>query len=127
MLKKMVKYVLSQLNNDKRRLFFCLLILFINLFYLYQNDDRYIIFGYGYGLETILNLNQTPNPVLNLNVFFLRGFSYLGNLMVFNFIFLMLYNIIFKTFKSVKFEALFVYAVNILLALAILYFYIAMR
>lgn len=124
---KKVKYMLSQLNNDKKCLFFCLLILFVNLFYLYQNDDKFLIFGYGYGLESLININETPSPVLNMNAFFLRAFSFLGNLMVFNFIFLMLYNIIFKTFKSVKFEALFVYAINILLALAILYFYIAMR
>lgn len=124
---KKVKYLLSQLNNDKKLLIFCLVILFINLFYLYQNNDNYIIFGYGYGLEKLLNLNQTPNPVLNINSFFLRGFSYLGNLIVFNFIFLMLYNIIFKTFKPIKFETLFVYAINILLALAILCFYITMK
>ena len=126
MLMKKVNYLLSQLNNDKKLLIFCLTILFTNLFYLYQNDDTYIIFGYGYGLEKLLNLNQTPNPVLNMNIFFLRGFSYLSNLIVFNFIFLMLYNIIFKTLKSVKFEALFIYAMNILLALAILCFYITM-
>lgn len=123
---KKVKYLLSQLNNDKKLLIFCLVVLLINVTYLFLNDDRYFIFGHGYGLGIMLNLNETPNPIVNMNSFFLRGFSYLGNLMVFNFIFLMLYNIIFKTFKSVKFEALYIYSINVLLALAILCFYLTM-
>ena len=86
---------------DKKCLAFYVFITFFNVFYLYQNNDNYFIFGYGYGLESLINIDETPNPVLNLNALFLRAFSFLGNLMVFNFIFLMLYNIIFKTFKSV--------------------------
>lgn len=124
---KKVNYYLYQLNNDKRCLYFCLLIFVLNIFYLYQNNDDYFIFGSGYGLERILNVNHEANPILNMNVFFLRSFSYLGNLIAFNFIFLMLYNIIFKTFKPVKIEAHFVYLINILLLLIILYMYLIMR
>lgn len=124
---KKVKYMLSQLINDKKSLFFCLLILFVNLIYLFLNDDKYFIFGSGYGLEMMINLNKTTHPILNMNSFFLRGFSYIANLIFFNFIFLMLYNIIFKTCKSIKYEAFFVYSINILLSLVILYLYLLMK
>jgi hypothetical protein len=124
---KKVSSYLYQLNNDKRCLYFCILIFVLNIFYLYQNNDNYFIFGSGYGLERILNVNQDANPILNMNVFFLRSFSYLGNLIAFNFIFLMLYNIIFKTFKPAKIETHFVYILNVLLILVILYMYFAMR
>ncbi|GEM_PF-4758582 len=77
----------SKLIHDRKALIFCLFILFANIIYLYKNDDNYFIFGYGYGLEKILNVNTTPNQIIDVNVLFLRAFSYLGNLMVFNFFF----------------------------------------
>lgn len=120
-------YTLHQLINDKKCLSFCLLIVFLNIFYLYQNNDNYFIFGYGYGLERLLNLNESLNPILDMNSFFLRGFSYLGNMIVFNFIFLMMYSLVFKISKSNKIETLFVYFINILLMLGVLYIYIRMR
>lgn len=123
---KKASYFLHQLNSDKKALAFCLLILFANLFYLYQNNDSYFILGYGYGLEKIINLNETSNPIIDINVFFLRVFSYLGNMIFFNFIFLMIYNLVFKTFKLCKIETLFIYFINILLIFGILYFYIIM-
>lgn len=80
---KKANYFLHLLNSDKKTLIFCLLILFVNLLYLYQNNDNYFIFGYGYGLERMLNLNETPNPIIDMNAFFLRAFSYLGNMIFF--------------------------------------------
>jgi hypothetical protein len=124
---KKVSYFLRQLNSDKKALIFCLLIFFVNLFYLYENNDNYFILGYGYGLEKIVNLNETSNPIININGFFLRVFSYLGNMIFFNFIFLMIYSLVFAMSKPSKIEALFVYFVNILLMLGILYIYIIMR
>lgn len=124
---KKVSYYLSQLSKDKKCLFFYFLIIFINLIYLYQNNDNYFIFGYGYGLERLMNLEQSQNSILNMSAFFLRSFSFMVNLIIVNFILLMIYNIIFKTFKSIRYEALFVYFINILLMLVILYSYIVMR
>ncbi len=120
---KTSNYSFSKLIHDRKALIFCLFILFANIIYLYKNDDNYFIFGYGYGLEKILNLNTTPNPIIDVNGLFLRAFSYLGNLMVFNFIFLMVYNLVFKLSKSNKIETLFVYIINILLILVIMYLY----
>lgn len=122
---KKASYFLRQLISDKKALVFCLFILFVNLFYLYQNNDNYFIFGYGYGLEKMLNINETSSPIIDMNAFFLRAFSYLGNMIFFNFIFLMIYNLIFKI--SSKIETLFIYSMNILLTLGVLYVYLIMR
>ena len=124
---KTVSYFLYLLKNDKRRLYFCIFILILNVFYLYQNNDDYFIFGYGHGLEKMMDLHRESKFIINMNFFFLRIFSYLGNLIVFNFIILMLYNVVFKAFKSAKVEAHFVYLINVLLLLTILYFYVAMK
>lgn len=123
---KKASYYLSQLNKDKKCLFFCLFVILINIVYLYQNNDNYFIFGYGYGLERLINLNQTQNSILNVNAFFLRGFSFIANLIVINFILLMIYNLVFKLFKSIRHETLFIYFINILLILVILYTYLVM-
>lgn len=126
MFMKKVNYMLSQLINDKKSLYFCILILLFDLVYLFLNDDKYFIFGSGYGLEKLLNLNHSMHPILDMNAFFLRAFSYLGNLVFFNFLFLMIYNIIFKISKSIKYEALFVYIMNILIIIVLIYIYIIM-
>lgn len=122
---KKASYFLHHLNNDKKALVFCLLIFFVNLFYLYQNNDNYFIFGYGYGLEKILNINETSSPIIDMNAFFLRAFSYLVNMIFFNFIFLMIYNLVFKI--SSKIETIFIYSINVLLMLGLLYIYVIMR
>lgn len=124
---KKVSYYLSQLSKDKKCLFFCISIIFINIFYLYQNNDNYFIFGYGFGLERLINLEQSQNSILNMGAFFLRSFSFIINLIIINYILLMIYNLIFKTLKSIRYEAFFIYIVNILLMLVILYSYIVMR
>lgn len=120
-------YSLYQLNNDKKALFFCLFIIFVNVFYLYENNDSYFILGAGSGLVKVLNLNAQSNYILDMNAFFLRAFSYMVNMIFFNFIFLMLYNIVFKRNDTFKIEALFVYFVNIILIIGILYVYLIMR
>lgn len=124
---KKVSLYLSQLNKDKKGLYFCLFIILINIVYLYQNNDNYFIFGYGYGLERLVNLKQNLNPILNLNTFFLRSFSFIANLIVVNFIFLMIYNLTFKISKPIRYETLFIYSINILLMLVILYSYVIMK
>lgn len=126
---KKVSCILNQLKSDKKALFFCLIVFCINGFYLYQNNDDYFIFGYGYGygLEKIVVIDETPSSIIDLNMFFLRAFSYFVNMILFNFIFLMFYTLFFKISKSVRFETFFIYFINALLMIGILYLYIVMR
>lgn len=124
---KKVNYYLSQLNKDKKCLFFCFFIISINIFYLYQNNDDYFIFGYGFGLERLINLEQSQSSILNMSAFFLRSFSFIVNLIIVNYVLLMIYNLIFKTFKSVRHETMLIYFINILLILVIAYSYIVIR
>lgn len=119
-MKKANGYLL-QLNKDRRAVCFCLAILVINLFYLWKNDDRLILIGYGYGLDQILE-KSSEHLVVNTKPFILRGVSFLVNIVFFNFLVLMLYSLIFKLKSSANIEILFVYIINIFLLIAIFCF-----
>lgn len=119
-MKKANGYLL-QLNKDRRAVCFCLAILVINLFYLWKNDDRLILIGYGYGLDPILE-KSSEHLVVNTKPFILRGVSFLVNIVFFNFLVLMLYSLIFKLKSSANIEILFVYIINIFLLIAIFCF-----
>jgi hypothetical protein len=117
-------YILSKLNNDRTAIAFCFLVVSSNFIYLYQNDDSYFILSCGSGLERLLNLNKASNSILDMNAYFARIFSYFISLVFFNFIVLMIYNILFKFYKPSITENLLVYVVNILLIVPIFYYYI---
>ncbi|KQS52577.1 hypothetical protein ASG38_17225 [Flavobacterium sp. Leaf359] len=117
---KKVNYFLYQLKNDRRAFMFYSFVIIFNATYLINNNDRFILFGSGYGLEKIITNNKISNSIISVDQFLLRGISFLSNLILFNYILLMLYSIIFKFHKTFKLETFLVYLINIVLILIII-------